>query len=99
MFRLAFPDRLIPASLDVAGLEGLERRLNAGANVVTSIILPGAGLTGVASTARDIENSRRMPSAVGSVLERCGMVSADPDGYSAWMQQRRKRAIHSAETG
>jgi len=99
VFRLAFPDRLIPASLDVAGLEGLERRLNAGANVVTSIILPGVGLTGVASTARDIENSRRMPSAVGSVLERCGLVSADPDGYSAWMQQRRKRVIHSAETG
>ena len=52
MLRLAFPDRLIPASLDIEGLEGLQLRLDAGANVVTSLIVPGAGLTGVASLTR-----------------------------------------------
>ena len=38
--RLAMPDRFIPASLDVDGIAGLERRLRAGANVVTSIVPP-----------------------------------------------------------
>ena len=37
-FRICFPDRLIPASLDVDGLQGLRARLDAGANVVTSVI-------------------------------------------------------------
>jgi methylornithine synthase len=93
LLRLAFPDRLIPASLDVEGLDGLERRLNAGANVVTSLIAPGTGLTGVASHTRDIENSRRMPSAVGSILDRCGLTSADSGEYLDWMQQQRGRSV------
>lgn len=98
MLRLAFPDRLIPASLDVEGLNGLQRRLNAGANVVTSLIAPGSGLTGVASVTRDIENSQRMPSAVCSVVDRCGLAPAERGDYPAWMQ-RRWRAINSGESG
>ena len=39
--RLAMPERLIPASLDVDGIAGLESRIAAGANVVTSIVPPG----------------------------------------------------------
>ena len=42
--RLVMEDRLIPASLDVDGLEGLAMRLKAGANVVTSIVPSGCGL-------------------------------------------------------
>lgn len=41
VMRLVFPDKLIPASLDVDGLAGLKQRLNAGANVITSLVLPG----------------------------------------------------------
>ena len=41
--RLVMPDRLIPASLDIDGIAGLERRLRAGANVVTSIVPPDRG--------------------------------------------------------
>lgn len=96
VLRLAFPDRLIPASLDVAGLEGLHSRLDAGANVVTSLIAPGAGLTGVASFTRDINTSLRMPAAVIPVLERFGLVSAGRDDYRKWVRQRR-RAVASAK--
>jgi len=90
VLRLAFPDRLIPASLDVAGLEGLRCRLGAGANVVTSLIAPNAGMTGVASLARDIDTARRMPPAVNSVLARCGLAPAGRDEYRNWVRQRRQ---------
>jgi methylornithine synthase len=90
VLRLSFPDRLIPASLDVEGIGGLQTRLDAGANVITSFIAPDAGLTGVASVSRDIETSMRMPAAVTSVLARCGLSPASPDEYFAWMQGRRR---------
>jgi len=90
MLRLSFPDCLIPASLDVEGLAGLQSRMDAGANVVTSLIAPGSGMTGVASLTRDIENSQRMPSGLRSVLTRCGLKPAGRKAYSGWMQQRRR---------
>jgi methylornithine synthase len=90
VMRLAFPDRLIPASLDVEGLDGLRSRMDAGANVVTSLIAPNAGLTGVASLTRDIDASRRMPAAVNSVLARCGLTTAGRDDYRTWMRERRR---------
>ena len=49
--RLVMEDRLIPASLDVDGLEGLAMRLKAGANVVTSIVPSGCGLAPECSAA------------------------------------------------
>ncbi|RLB42586.1 MAG: hypothetical protein DRH12_05295 [Deltaproteobacteria bacterium] len=54
VMRLAFPDRLIPAFLDVRGLAGLRPWLDAGANVVTSLVHPGQGLVGVAQNSLDI---------------------------------------------
>jgi len=96
MLRLSFPDRLIPASLDIEGLAGLQGRLDAGANVVTSLIAPGFGLTGVASLTRDIEDSQRMPSGLRSVLARCGLTPADRNAYVAWIQQRRQRVASEA---
>ena len=59
VLRLSFPDRLIPATLDVAGLTGLQSRLEAGANVVTSLVPPGFGLAGVAQNSLDIADARR----------------------------------------
>jgi methylornithine synthase len=90
MLRVCFPDRLIPASLDVEGLAGLPSRLDAGANVITSLIAPGSGMTGVASLTRDIENSQRMPSGLRSVLTRCGLKPADREAYRRWMRRRRR---------
>jgi methylornithine synthase len=98
VLRLAFPDRLIPASLDVEGLGGLRCRLDAGANVVSSLIAPNTGLTGVASLTRDIDASRRMPAAVNPVLASCGLTPAGRDDYRSWMQQRR-RAVSSMKSG
>jgi methylornithine synthase len=90
VLRLAFPDRLIPASLDVDGLAGLERRLAAGANVVTSLIPPGQGLAGVAQSELDIEEGRRTVGEVREVLERCGLEAATGQQYADWIARRRQ---------
>ena len=87
--RLAFPRRLIPASLDVDGIEGLARRLEAGANVVTSLIPPGQGLAGVAQSELDIEAGRRSVTEVGEVLERCGLQAASRAEYRHWLAPRK----------
>jgi len=90
LLRVSFPDRLIPASLDVAGLAGLRQRLDAGANVVTSIVPPGTGLMGVANSSLDIDNGARTVESVVPVLEESGLRSATLDEYRAWMQSRKR---------
>jgi methylornithine synthase len=79
--RLAHPDLLIPASLDVDGLAGLKVRLSAGANVVTSIVPPAKGLAGVASMTLDIENSNRNPKTVIDRLLEQGFKPAAATDY------------------
>jgi len=88
VMRLVFPDRLIPASLDIDGLFGLEARLSAGANVVTSIVPPGKGLAGVANSCLDIEDSRRSLAYILPVLKKCGLDPALPGEYRAWTEKR-----------
>jgi methylornithine synthase len=92
ILRLLFPDRLIPASLDVDGLDGLPMRLAAGANVVTSIIPPGKGLAGVARCSLDIDDSRRTPAGVAPTLEANGLKSGRPAAYQNWLQHRTRVA-------
>lgn len=91
VLRLAMPDRLIPASLDVGGLAGLAQRLNAGANVVTSLVVPGMGLAGVANQVLDIEQARRTPAAIRPVLDQCGLRVAEPGAYRDWIDRRTPR--------
>jgi methylornithine synthase len=79
--RLAMPDRLIPASLDVDGIAGLERRLQAGANVVTSIVPPSVGLAGVSQAELDIDEGYRTVHGVLPHLERLGLRPAGVDEY------------------
>jgi methylornithine synthase len=79
--RLAMPDRLIPASLDVDGIAGLERRLEAGANVVTSIVPPTVGLAGVSQAELDIDEGHRTVHGVLPHLERLGLRPAGVDEY------------------
>lgn len=88
VMRLVFPDRLIPASLDVDGLNGLADRLNAGANVVTSIIPPQSGLAGVSNHSLDIEDGNRTINKIIPVLKECGLVPASREEYVAWIVQR-----------
>lgn len=85
LMRLLFPDRLIPASLDVGGIGGLQDRLLAGANVVTSLIPPNAGLVGVSQSALDIDEGYRTVKGVATVLEKMGLKMATRDEYTQWV--------------
>jgi methylornithine synthase len=90
--RLAMPHSLIPASLDVDGIRGLERRLNAGANVVTSIVPPTVGLAGVSQADLDIDEGRRTVAGVLPHLARLGLRSATVAEYRAWLAAAHERA-------
>ncbi|KJR45378.1 Proline 2-methylase for pyrrolysine biosynthesis [Desulfosporosinus sp. I2] len=92
IMRLVFPDRLIPASLDVDGLKGLADRLNAGANVVTSVIPPHSGLAGVSNHSLDIEDGNRTISRITPVLAQHGLVAASKDEYAEWVLNRKSRS-------
>jgi methylornithine synthase len=92
LMRIAFPGLLIPASLDVDGLAGLGSRLEAGANVVTSLVPPGRGLAGVAQSALDIEDGRRSVEGVAPTLRICGLAPATSDQYQRWVADRKRSA-------
>jgi len=89
IMRLAFPDRLIPASLDVDGLAGLNNRLDAGANVITSLVPPGQGLAGVAQSSLDIEEGNRTADSVAAILGEKDLQTATVREYESWIQSRR----------
>ena len=89
--RLAMPDRFIPASLDVDGIAGLERRLQAGANVVTSIVPPTVGLAGVSQAELDIDEGYRTVHGVLPHLERLGLRPAGVDEYRERMAALSRR--------
>lgn len=91
IFRHIFPEKLIPASLDVAGLDGLSSRLEAGANVVSSIIPSGVGLKGVCQTSLDIADGRRAVENVRHVLSRLNLAPARPAVYQSWLRAARER--------
>jgi methylornithine synthase len=96
VMRLVFPDRLIPVSLDVSGLAGLRRGLDAGANVVTSLVPPGQGLAGVAQSFLDIEDSKRTSSSVLKILETCSLNAGSNDNYISWIDGRRKALVRNS---
>ncbi|KGK88342.1 hypothetical protein DP73_12660 [Desulfosporosinus sp. HMP52] len=89
VMRLLFPDVLIPASLDIEGLGGLEKRLMAGANVVTSIIPPRKGFAGVASCKNDIDEGLRTVEEIQNTLRKCNLENATAQEYSRWVADRR----------
>ena len=88
LMRLLFPDRLIPASLDVDGIAGLKPRLDAGANVVTSIIPPLEGFAGVSQNTLDIDEGNRTVASAMAIIEECGLQPASAAGYQAWVTAR-----------
>jgi methylornithine synthase len=91
--RLTMPHALIPASLDVDGIRGLERRLNAGANVVTSIVPPTVGLAGVSQSELDIDEGNRTVAEVLPHLTRLGLHAASVDDYRAWLAAAHAHAL------
>lgn len=90
ILRLSFPDRLVPASLDVDGLAGLKQRLRAGANVVTSLVPPGQGFAGVAQSSLDIADGKRTRNMVEPVLHESGLTPASSEEYLTWVKARQK---------
>lgn len=91
VLRLLYPDKLIPASLDVEGLIGLEDRLMAGANVVTSIIPPQEGLAGVSQSSLDIDDGSRSLPKILPTLEACGLTLATTAEYEAFLEQEKAK--------
>lgn len=87
VMRLLYPDKLIPASLDVEGLVGLEDRLMAGANVITSLIPPKTGLAGVSQSELDIDDGSRSVDGVLPKLKKCGLRLATNSEYQAFIDR------------
>ncbi|MBS3780574.1 MAG: methylornithine synthase PylB, partial [Desulfovermiculus sp.] len=87
ILRILHPSKLIPASLDVGGLQGLQERLAAGANVVTSIVPPGCGLSGVANHELDIENFNRTVERISSRIDSLGLRIGSLARYTHWMHR------------
>jgi methylornithine synthase len=90
VLRLLFPDRLIPASLDVGGIKGLKDRLQAGANVVTSLVPPHTGLVGVSQSSLDIESGYRTIKSVLPIIEKLSLKVATSDEYIKWVRYERE---------
>lgn len=94
IMRLVMPDCLIPASLDVDGLKGLEKRLNSGANVITSIIPPSSGLAGVSQSTLDIDDGNRSIEKIIPVLKSMHLEPANRLEYQAWVNSRQARITY-----
>ena len=89
VMRLLYPDILIPASLDVEGLSGLEGRLMAGANVITSIIPPREGLAGVSQSSLDIDDGSRSLPMIIPTLEAAGLTLATNADYENFFKKEK----------
>lgn len=81
LMRLLYPDALIPASLDVDGIKGLKDRINAGANLITSIIPPKSGFMGVAHNTMDVDEGGRTVEEAKTILGQMGLRIATKQEY------------------
>lgn len=95
VLRILFPDRLIPASLDVDGLDLLQERLEAGANVITSLIPPRHGLSGVSQPSLGIDEGFRTVSGVAPLIYKMGMEPATHRDYRQWIYAEKYASTHS----
>ncbi|MBR6911068.1 MAG: methylornithine synthase PylB [Candidatus Methanomethylophilaceae archaeon] len=93
IMRLLNQDKLIPCSLDVEGIAGLRTRINAGANLVTSIVPPSQHLAGVAQHELDIENGNRSVEHVFEMLEDMGHHHASSAEYRSFLNAHRPKRV------
>lgn len=91
VMRLLFQDRLIPASLDVEGIAGLKTRIDAGANVITSIIPPHQELAGVAQPELNIDDGHRSVDYVIEMLENMGRHVASNSEYRSFLTEHESK--------
>jgi len=94
LMRILSPQRLIPASLDVDGVKGLKARLQAGANVVTSLIPPEFGLAGVARVYQDIDEGYRTVAGIKPILKEMKMEIAPAENYFCWLKREKENLSH-----
>lgn len=99
VLRLLFPSRLIPASLDVYGIAGLKEKLEAGANVVTSLILPHSQMVGVAQSTLDVGEGYRTVKGIIPVLNELGLSKAELDDYVSWIENEAKGVPRTVSGG
>lgn len=92
VMRLLYPERLIPASLDVEGIAGLKTRLDAGANVITSIIPPNKDLAGVAQHELDIDDGLRSVDYVMEMLDTMGRRPGTDNEYQSFIRKHKTTA-------
>lgn len=85
LMRILYPGALIPASLDVDGIDGLEDRINAGANLITSIIPPRSGFMGVAHNTLDVDEGGRTVEEAAAILEKMGLRIATKEEYKEYI--------------
>ena len=85
LMRILYPKALIPASLDVDGIDGLEDRINAGANLITSIIPPKSGFMGVAHNTLDVDEGGRTVAEAKVILGRMGLRVATREKYKEYI--------------
>lgn len=85
LLRILYPHALIPASLDVDGIEGLAARIAVGANLVTSIVPPRLGYRGVAQSELGIDDGARTVSGVTEALKPMGLRPATMGEYREYL--------------
>jgi methylornithine synthase len=87
ILRLMYPNLLIPASLDLEGIDGMVHRLNSGANVVTSIISSNSALEGVVNYDREHAERDRDVKSVITRLKSMGMEPAKQSDFEKLLGQ------------
>ena len=93
IIRLMYPNGLIPASLDIDGIKGLEDRMNAGANVITSIIPPKTGLAGVAQNSMDVDDGGRTVEEASLILKTLGLQPATALEYQDYLIKLKREIV------
>jgi methylornithine synthase len=91
LMRILYPYALIPASLDIDGISGLAERINAGGNIVTSLIPPKTGLVGVAQSRMNVDDGGRTAAEAGAILRELGLVPATAEEYMDYLKVLRAR--------
>lgn len=97
VMRLTMPERFIPASLDVAGLAGLEARLNAGANIVTSLVPPHSGLLGVSQAELGVDEGERTVASVRPRLAALGLRAGSAEEYRERLRRLAGRSVAATQ--
>jgi len=77
-------------TFDIDGVKGLQLRLLAGANVITSLIPQTSGLLGVAASDLGINQGIRSIQAIKPYLEGIGLKIASIQQYLEYIQQRQR---------